>query len=251
MTEIIPALMPKHFEELEDKLSLVDGLASMVQLDVMDGDFVDNVSWPYVAGGKKKGHSEYERHFVDIVAEHEDFPLWETVDFEVDLMISSPENAWRDWVAAGAKRIIIHLESMKDDAALVNLLKEMRAEVPIKESFLHVEIGVAINPSTPNETIYPLIEAELVDFVQFMGIERIGFQGEKFDERVLDKIRDVRTRFPDVTISVDGSVNADTAPELVAAGADRLAVGSAIFAPGADENDIAAAMDELYAAIGE
>src|SRR3989338_570743 len=68
-----------------------------------------------------------------------------------------------------------------------------------------------------------------IDFAQFMGIEKIGFQGQLFDERVLGKIADLRERFPKVIISVDGGVNMKNAPRLIKAGANRLVSGSTIF----------------------
>ena len=74
-----------------------------------------------------------------------------------------------------------------------------------------------------------------------MGIEKIGFQGEPFDERVLDQIKALRKQFPEVTISVDGAVDFDTAPELIEAGANRLVAGSAIF----NGPDISGAINEF------
>ena len=91
----------------------------------------------------------------------------------------------------------------------------------------NVEIGVALNTTTPIETIKPIISK--VDFIQCMGIEKIGYQGEPFDERVLEQISELRKIYPELIISVDGSVNETTAPLLVKAGANRLVVGSAIM----------------------
>ena len=62
-----------------------------------------------------------------------------------------------------------------------------------------------------------------------MGIEKIGFQGQSFDERVLHKVNDLRERFPELIISIDGGVSLETAPLLIKAGANRLVAGSAIL----------------------
>lgn len=62
-----------------------------------------------------------------------------------------------------------------------------------------------------------------------MGIATIGRQGEPFDERVIEKIKSIRAKYPDMVISIDGGVSFDTAPELIEAGATRLVAGSAIF----------------------
>jgi len=90
-----------------------------------------------------------------------------------------------------------------------------------------IEIGVAINSTTPLEQIFPIVNS--VDFVQCMGIEHIGFQGQDFDERVLEQIKNLKEKFNDLIISVDGGVTLHTAPLLINAGATRLVAGSAIF----------------------
>jgi len=101
------------------------------------------------------------------------------------------------------------------------------------------EIGVAINTSTPIDKIFPLIS--LLDFVQVMGIERIGFQGEEFDERCLEHVKNLRAKYSDLVIAVDGGVDMGTAELLRNAGADRLVSGSAVF----DSEDIIGSIAEL------
>lgn len=246
MIEIIPALMPKTFDELVEQFSRLRGYARMVQLDVMDNIFVPNISWPYLP------HHRFDPHFDAILAESEDMPLWEDIEFEADLMVATPEYVWKNWLHAGAKRLIIHLESVESPTEhnphkLMKLVETIQAHNPSPASFLHVDIGIAINTTTPNERLHELIEKSDIDFVQFMGIARIGFQGESFDHRVIAKIRDLRAKFPHVTISVDGGVSLKTAPELIAAGANRLVVGSAIL--GAD--DVEQALADFHEAVGE
>ena len=90
-----------------------------------------------------------------------------------------------------------------------------------------IQIGLAINTTTPIEQIFPLVND--IDFVQCMGIEKIGFQGQDFDERVLSQIKALKEKFPDLIISVDGGVNFKTAPELIQAGVSRLIAGSLIL----------------------
>jgi len=196
MAEVIPAIMPDSFNDLNEKYAQVKDFVSIVQIDVMDGKFVPSKNFPYIQND--------ENNLSQI-----DF------DFEVDLMVSNPENFIESWVKAGAKRIIIHIES-------VERIEDVFLKVPSD-----IETGIALNTTTPNEKIYPLIEK--INFVQFMGIEKIGYQGQDFDERVLNKIADFRRKFPRVIISVDGGVSLETAPRLVEAGANRLVSGSAIF----------------------
>ncbi|GMQ94894.1 MAG: ribulose-phosphate 3-epimerase [Patescibacteria group bacterium] len=220
--EIIPAIMPKSFKELEEKASLLAGLVDVVQIDVMDGRFVPEKTWPYagedvslkeLAGGK--------RHF----------PESARLSYEIDLMVSQPEESMGSWIWAGARRIIFHIESIGD----MDLFWEKISHIDPPADFLKalgveksdVELGLALNIETPNEALFPHIEK--VDFVQCMGIARIGYQGEPFDERVLHKLRDLRKHYPELILSVDGGVNLETAPRLIEAGANRLVSGSAIL----------------------
>lgn len=206
MIEIIPAIMPKDYEHLDEMMSLFVGVAPLVQLDIMDGKFVPERTWPYPR----------DPHFEAISKEEEGMPRWEEIDFEADLMISDPELAVPKWVSAGANRVIVHVESMKD-------FEVIRAAVP--EGM--IELGLAINNDTPLSILDPYLDR--IDFVQCMGIAQIGFQGQPFDERVVERVRTLRAMKPEMPISVDGSVNFDTARILADAGATRLVSGSAIL----------------------
>lgn len=211
--------MPSSFEDLREKLALVKGAVSVVQLDVMDGKFVSERNWPLNEGGVG--------HFSKILREEEGLPYWEDFDFEIDFMVSNPSKGIDDWVVAGAKRLIIHIESVKDFAALITDIRGRFPKGNGNGDSLTPEFGVALNITTSNDAIYPFLSE--MDFVQFMGIEKIGFQGQPFDERVVTKITELRAQSADYTISVDGGVSLETVPRLVAAGANRLCVGSALF----------------------
>ena len=217
MIEIIPAVMPVSTTDLQSKLAQVAGLVSVVQIDVMDGKFVEDVSWPY---------TEDEEYFQSILNEEDGLPYWDQFDFEVDLMIVRPEDAIGDWITAGARRVVVHQESTDN---IDKILTDFRARFPKSEKpdVFDCEIGIAQNIDTPIESIFSFLDR--IDFVQFMGIDVIGKQGNSFDEKVLDKIRVLLEHAPGTIISVDGGVSLDTAPELIAAGVSRLVVGSAIF----------------------
>lgn len=204
--EIIPAILPKDFAEVEEKISLVKGLVKTVQIDICDGQFVPNATWPY-----KKRDDTFEK----IIHEDEGLPGWKDLNFEIDLMTNRPEEVVEDWVTAGASRIIIHAESKGDVAGAIQSLAG------------RVEVGLALGMETPVKVIETY--RDQIQFVQFMGIAQIGFQGQPFDERVLGRIKDARLLYKGLPISVDGGVSLDTAPQLIAAGADRLVAGSAIF----------------------
>ena len=188
----------------------------MVQVDILDGKYVPEKSWPYTVPN--------DPDFEKIKSEGEGLPFWKDVQFEVDLMIENPENVWRDWIRVGASRIIVHLESTEN---MPKILKEFKEENVSKDSFLYSQIGIAIQIGTGNEELYPYLED--IDFVQCMGIEKIGFQGQEFDERVLEKIKDIKKMKPDIAVTVDGGMDEKTIPLVHDAGVERVAVGSALY----------------------
>ena len=101
------------------------------------------------------------------------------------------------------------------------------------------ELGLALNIQTPNDEIEPWLSR--FNFVQFMGIETIGYQGEPFSLKVIPKIQDLRKKHSEVIISVDGGVNFLSAPLLVKAGANRLVAGSAIW----ESDDVKGTIEKL------
>ncbi|MDD5068670.1 MAG: hypothetical protein PHS53_00365 [Candidatus Pacebacteria bacterium] len=216
MTEIIPAVLAKDYVSLSETLSRLAGITSLAQIDICDGKFVPSSTWPY---GKE------DMHFKAMLEEKEGMPNWEEMDFEFDLMIENPEERIDDFVQIGAARIVVHIESTKDFGAILKKFDEKYGRS--SEFSVAPELGIALNVSTPNEAIEPFVDS--VDFVQFMGIRKVGYQGQSFDERVLEKISTLRKSHEDVIISVDGGVNLTTAQALVKAGADRLIAGSVIL----------------------
>lgn len=216
--KIIPAIMPSSFKEMEEEIDKVKEATDMVQLDVMDGQFTKEVSWPYVEGGAEE---------VDSISKEEmGFPYWKDVSIETDLMVKSPEMVINLWLRTEIQRIVVHLEStQKMEWVLENVAKKIG---DMDENAVGaVKLGIAVNTSTPNAKLEKW--ADRADFVQFMGIEEIGFQGKPFDEKVLEKIKIFREKYPAKEISVDGGVNLENAPRIIEAGADRLVIGSAIF----------------------
>ena len=220
MAEIIPAILAKNFDEIENDLGLILGAASFVQIDVCDGFFVPSKSWPFdYASGKPL----YDKTFAKIMAQEEGLPYWEDIDYEFDLMVKNPAQKIPDFISAGASRIVVHLDSTNDDE-IENILNEYSTD-EMRE--FGVEIGLCISATTDMERAEKFIPQAA--FVQCMGIKKIGFQEQPFDEDVIDRIISLRQKFPELIISVDGGVNEDTISSLVAAGANRLIVGSAIW----------------------
>lgn len=207
MAHVIPAIITKHFKHLEEKVSLVKDFVDYVQVDITDGKFTHNTTWPYIGD-----EDEYAR----LVQEEMGLPYWEEVDYEFHLMVEKPEDTVSDWIKLGASRIIVQLESTTEMRAIIDMCKAAS-----------VELGIAIKPSTDNELLTPFISD--ISCIQCMGNEELGRHGAPLDVSVLGKIKTLREKYPEMNIAIDIGVHEDTARELVDAGVDTLVVGSAIF----------------------
>jgi ribulose-phosphate 3-epimerase len=153
-------------------------------------------------------------------------------------MVEEPENVIRHWIDAGATRVIIHAETTR---MLPKLMNELASTYGHDKDFTPelLSFGLAINVSTELALIEPFLHQ--CDFVQFMGIAKIGKQGEPFDKAVLPKIAAFRKKYPAMPLQVDGGVSLETAPGLLQAGVTRLVVGSDLWkAP-----DLAAELKKL------
>ncbi len=215
MSAIVPAVLPKTRKELEDALrrfASIDGVDA-VQIDVVDGEFATPKSWPYAEGGKD---------FAQMVAANTFLPHAGRLRFEVDLMVRDPELVTGAWIAVGASRITVHAEST---TYLPRVITDLRLKYGHDKDFAPglLSLGLAVNLTSDLSLIEPFLP--FIEYVQFMGIAQIGRQGEPFDRRVLTRIRSFKKRYPEMTIQIDGGVTEQTAPELLAAGANRLVVG--------------------------
>jgi ribulose-phosphate 3-epimerase len=222
MIEIIPAIIPKSLSDLKSKLELVQGETPKVQIDVVDGVYAGEESWPYNTDFKE---------FEEIESGLEGLPLWQDFDFEFDLLIQNTAEETERYLRLGAQGIILHFESFEEREMLEDAISIARD--------YEVKIGLALKPSTPNKKIYEFLGE--VDFIQIMGSDRIGYQGESLDERVYQKIKDLKSEFPNMAVGVDIGVNFETASKLVEAGATRLVAGSAIF----NSSDISESISKL------
>jgi ribulose-phosphate 3-epimerase len=205
--EIIPAILPKTFREIEEKVPLIVGLSKIVQIDICDGKYVPSTTWPYW---------KQDENFEKVLREEIGMPRWENINYEFDLMIDNPgEDDARKWLSAGATRIILHLDSSKDLNPIIDVLHGL------------VEIGLAVNNSSDISNLEKYIQK--IQFIQCMGIKKVGFQGQKFESSILEKINTIKKMYPDIPIQVDGGVTLDNANLLKNAQVDRLVVGSALF----------------------
>lgn len=206
--EIIPSLPANTFQELKTKAARVVGFVSTFQIDVCDGMFVTSRTWPMNPGDKEQ--------FQRIVRGEEQLPFADQIAYEVHFMAHNPEKLLSDWTRTGVVRAFFHIEARHDFGALVTVAKKAG-----------IELGAALKIGTPIERLDSYVSE--LSCVQLMGIETIGIQGQPFAPQVIDMIHAVKTRFPNVTIQIDGAVNAETAPALVEAGASRLAPGSYVL----------------------
>ena len=195
---IAPSILEADFGRLAEQIALVEAAgADRLHLDVMDGHFVPNLSLgvPVVAG----------------IARHTNLPL------DVHLMITDPGKYARAFVDAGADSITFHIEATEQPRELIRHLRD-----------LGVKVGVSLNPSTPAEDVLEIVED--VDLVLVMTVCP-GFGGQRFMADCLGKIEVLAEQMDDEQwLAVDGGVNLETAPRAVAAGADTLVAGAAIFA---------------------
>lgn len=217
MSLVTPAILPTSFVELSEKIARIRPYANRVQLDVCDGRYVDTKTWPYTGAGPT---------IEELKRRGEVLPEADTIHYGVDLMVANPDEVLGDFIALGATRLIIHFRSTKDFKRTIDhITTQYGYDKEFARDLLSVGMAVPIDLELTEFAPY----LKYVDFVQFMGIADIGRQGQTFDPRVLTKIRDFHKRYPDMTVQVDGGVNLTTAPDLLSVGADRLAVGSALF----------------------
>lgn len=193
--QIIPAILPKNQTELNTKAKLVLDTLSYIQVDICDGIFVESKTL------------------------FNELPYMEQIDYELDLMIVEPEKVLHDYIENfQPARIVLHLESIKNMGSVLGQI------VPLKGI---IEIGFCIGNDTDNGTLEQYIDQ--CDFIQLMGIRTIGKQAEPFDDRVLEKINYFHSKYPNLPISVDGSVNTETIKKLAEKGCSRFVCGSSVF----------------------
>src|SRR3989338_9695340 len=174
MNEIVPAIEEKNFSEIKNKLTALQGQARCVHIDLCDGVFVPSLSWPFASGGI----DDFDFH--KIMNEEEGMPFWDEFDFEFDLMVADASENFDLYMKLGTKRMIFHLGAQKDIEAFEHFLEGL--DIYIRDM---IEIGLAFNPSDDLSVVSKL--SHKVDFLHCMGSDKIGFQGEAFSDKALDR----------------------------------------------------------------
>ena len=218
--EIVPTVMPTSYKDFIKKIEKVAPFVDTIQIDVMDGKFVPSTSWPYEFEADEENNIDPDWN--KYISQDEGLPEWDLHTYEVDLMVKDQIGEAQKWVSAGVDRVIFHIEAFDKEMFPEKIKEEI---LKIKEQ--GVEISMALIPSTPNSILDNYLD--VLDSVQFMGINKIGFQGQDFAPEVLEKISELHAKKPELPISVDGGVSFKTVRDLANVGAVRLASGSTIF----------------------
>ena len=209
----------KDFLDVEYKLKQIEGVAEWVHLDIVDGEFAEPESWPYVGDNAE-----------DAIQELKDVKT--KCKLGLHLMVSDPQENLDEWMDTPVERILIQYESpehIQNALAVLDMTK--------------IESGVVLGLDTPVEVIGEL--PEKIKFVQLMSISKIGHYGEHFQSEILKKIAAAKKMYPHIKISVDGGIKEEHLKDLAKAGADQVAMGSAIF----DASDPATELKRLQNAI--
>ena len=200
MIKLSPSILSADFARLGEQVALLEKAnIDMLHIDVMDGNFVPNISigLPVIKSLRP----------------------YTSIPFDVHLMIEQPSRYIEDFVKAGADLITVHQESELHLDRLIDYIKSF-----------NIKAGIAINPSTPVSLLEHLLPK--VDLILVMSVNP-GFGGQSLIEYTLDKIKalkELREKYNyTYDISIDGGVTIDNCQKIVSCGVDILVSGSSIF----------------------
>lgn len=208
---ITPSILSCDLAHLQDEVTSIESYADWLQVDVMDGHFVPNLS------------------FGAPVLKH----LKTSLPLDVHLMVSNPKERLKEFFAVGAKNITFHAEAVASTADRKDIISHIHKA--------GATAGIALNPGTPVSAIGDVVDE--VDLVLIMSVHP-GFSGQKFMPEVLGKVTALRKAHPELMIQMDGGIDSLTAAECKKAGANNLVSASFIF----DAQDRKGAIEALRTA---
>lgn len=214
--EIAPSVLPADFSKLGEEVAALEAAGvDRIQWDVMDGQFVPNLTFGPEIIAAARPHA--------------------SVPFEAHLMVLTPDHMAAQYVEAGCQRLIVHAETCTHlHRTLANIAS------------LGATAGVALNPATPASAVAHVLD--LVDLVLVMTVNP-GFGGQKYIATMESKVTEVRAMLDaagrrEVGVEVDGGIGPQTIAGAVAAGANVLVAGSALYR---DKQGLAHAVADLRA----
>lgn len=193
--QIQPAILEQDINEIQRKINLVKGLCTEVHLDIMDGDFVPNVT-------------VNDPQLISALD-------WGDLKVSLHLMIAHPDLHVRRWNLPNISSMIIHKEAANNVGECLRLVHQ-----------LDKQVALAINPHTSTYEITDYLDQ--LDAVMVMGVEP-GWSAQAFNYDIIEKIKYLRNLKPNLTIMVDGGVNGSTKHDILKAGANVLCANSYIF----------------------
>ena len=221
--EIIPTILVNDFGGVKEKIKAVEKYVKWVQLDVMDGVFVNNETWPHsVVPGRAKRGKRFSQEIAKLKKLNQSADR--KTKIEVHLMVEEPEKEFDEWLRA-ADRIIIHFESKITSRELG--IKEL-----IKKAHKNKrEIGLALNPETHFVAATPFIDPRTpsgLDLVLFMTVQP-GWGGQEMKSWVLEKAEALRKIWPKGNIEADGGINNENINRVKKSGVNLICVGTYLY----------------------
>ena len=227
---IIPSKPFKDYADVEFLAVRAKGKVERIQVDICDGEYVKNVSWPFTETSKNDFANLYTKKELDVF-----MPELYDLNYTADLMCLNPEKYIETLVAYGFDQIIIHWRSVEGDWVQVEKILDYGVKY-------NLDLFIAVDVKTDVENVKKLFIEKAKYFpclcgVQVMGIENIGLQGQEFDIRSLEIVKEFKKFFDnelnqdlkmenDYKILFDGAINDETIEEIKKAGVNVFCVGS-------------------------